>query len=382
VVCLDEQGNLLHNDVIYPTPPRSDFKGAASRITNLIEMYKIDAIALGNGTASRETEQFLTSLHYNRDIKVYVISENGASIYSASKIARDEFPDKDVTVRGAVSIGRRLLDPLAELVKIDPKSIGVGQYQHDVDQTKLKKALTFTVESCVNSVGVNVNTASKELLTYVAGLGPQLAQNIVAFRADNGAFKSRKEIMKVPRMGAKAFQQAAGFLRIPESENPLDNSAVHPERYQLVEKMAKDCGCRVAALIADKEKRAKIDIKKYVSDEVGMPTLLDIMAELEKPGRDPRKGVKVMKFDENVKTIDDLKVGMELNGIVTNITQFGVFVDIGIHENGLIHISELSDHYVSSPSEVVKLNEHVKVKVINVETDRKRISLSMKNVGQ
>jgi uncharacterized protein len=382
VVCLDEQGNLLHNDVIYPTPPRSDFKGAASRITNLIEMYKIDAIALGNGTASRETEQFLTSLHYNRDIKVYVISENGASIYSASKIARDEFPDKDVTVRGAVSIGRRLLDPLAELVKIDPKSIGVGQYQHDVDQTKLKKALTFTVESCVNSVGVNVNTASKELLTYVAGLGPQLAQNIVAFRADNGAFKSRKEIMKVPRMGAKAFQQAAGFLRIPESENPLDNSAVHPERYQLVEKMAKDCGCTVAELIADKEKRAKIDIKKYVSDEVGMPTLLDIMAELEKPGRDPRKGVKVMKFDENVKTIDDLKVGMELNGIVTNITQFGVFVDIGIHENGLIHISELSDHYVSSPSEVVKLNEHVKVKVINVETDRKRISLSMKNVGQ
>lgn len=380
VVCLDEQGSLLHNDVIYPTPPKIDIKGAASKIKYLVEAYKIDAIAVGNGTASRETERFLSSLRYSKDIKVFVVNESGASIYSASKIARDEFPDKDVTVRGAVSIGRRLLDPLAELVKIDPKSIGVGQYQHDVDQNLLKDSLTFTVESCVNSVGVNINTASKELLTYVAGIGPQLAQNIVNYRAENGAFATRRDIMKVPRLGAKAYQQSAAFLRIPESENPLDNSAVHPERYALVEKMAKDCCCSVVELIKDEEKRSQIDIKRYIDKEVGEPTLIDILKELEKPGRDPRKGVKVLEFDENVKTIEDLKEGMILNGIVTNITQFGVFVDIGVHENGLIHISELCDHFISSPSEVVELNQHVKVKVKSVELDRKRISLSMKGL--
>ena len=380
VVCLDEQGTLLHNDVIYPTPPKNDIKGATAKIRNLIEAYKIDAIAVGNGTASRETEQFLSSLKYNRDIKVFVVNESGASIYSASKIARDEFPDKDVTVRGAVSIGRRLLDPLAELVKIDPKSIGVGQYQHDVDQVKLKDSLNFTVESCVNSVGVNINTASKELLTYVAGVGPQLAQNIIDYRTVNGAFSSRKDIMKVPRFGAKAFQQSSAFLRIPESENPLDNSAVHPERYRLVEQMAKDCHCSVLDLIKDKTCRDKIDIKRYISGDVGEPTLLDIISELEKPGRDPRKEVKTLSFDENVRTIEDLKDGMVLNGIVTNITQFGVFVDIGVHENGLIHISELCDHYISSPAEVVSLNQHVRVKVKSVELARKRISLTMKNI--
>lgn len=382
VVCLDEQGNLLYNDVIYPTPPKNDFAGSASKISRLVETYKIDAIALGDGTASRETEKFLTSLRYRRDVKVYVVSENGASIYSASKIARDEFPDKDVTVRGAVSIGRRLLDPLAELVKIDPKSIGVGQYQHDVDQTKLKQSLNFTVESCVNSVGVNVNTASPELLTYVAGLGPQLAQNIVTYRAENGDFKSRQDIMKVPRMGAKAFQQAAGFLRIPESDNPLDNSAVHPERYALVGRMAKDCGCSISQLIGKSEYRDKIELSHYITDEVGLPTLNDIISELEKPGRDPRKDVATLEFDENVTDISDLVVGMELNGIVTNITQFGVFVNIGIHENGLVHISELSDRFISSPSEVVSLNQHVKVRVKDIDLDRKRISLSMKGIIQ
>ena len=310
VVCLDEQGNLLHNDTIYPTPPKSETALAAKKITHLIEVYKIDAIALGNGTASRETEHFLSSLRYNRDVKVFVVSEDGASIYSASKLAREEFPDKDVTVRGAVSIGRRLLDPLAELVKIDPKSIGVGQYQHDVDQTKLKKSLEFTVESCVNSVGVNLNTASKELLTYVSGLGPQLAQNIVSYRADNGDFTTRKQLMKVPKLGPKAFEQCAGFLRIPDGENPLDNTAVHPENYRIVEQMAKDCKCTVTDLIKDKEKREKIDISRYVTAETGLPTLTDIMAELEKPGRDPRKGVAVMKFDENIKTFDDLTEGL------------------------------------------------------------------------
>lgn len=380
VVCLDEQGNLLHNDVIYPTAPLNDIKGATSKIKYLVEAYKIDVIALGNGTASRETENFLSAIRFNKDINVYVVNESGASIYSASKIARDEFPDKDVTVRGAVSIGRRLLDPLAELVKIDPKSIGVGQYQHDVDQIKLKAALSFTVESCVNSVGVNINTASKELLTYVAGVGTQLAQNIVDYRTINGTFLSRKDILKVPRFGAKAFQQASAFLRIPESENPLDNSAVHPERYKLVEEIANDCKCSVIDLIKNETERKKIDIKKYISDNVGEPTLLDIMRELEKPGRDPRVGVKTLKFDENVKSINDLKCGMVLIGIVTNITQFGVFVDIGIHENGLIHISELCDHFITSPSEVVSLNQHVKVRVKNIEIERKRISLTMKDV--
>ena len=331
VVCLDEQGNLLHNDVIYPTAPHNDIAGATKKIQTLTEAYKIDAIALGNGTASRETERFLKKIRYRRNIDVFVVSENGASIYSASKIARDEFPDKDVTVRGAVSIGRRLLDPLAELVKIDPKSIGVGQYQHDVDQTRLKEALDFTVQSCVNSVGVNVNTASKELLTYIAGLGPTLAQNIVDYRATNGHFTSRQQLLKVPKLGPKTFEQAAGFLRVPESDNPLDNSAVHPERYALVEHMAKDCGCSIADLIKDKEQRAKIDLRRYLSDDVGEPTLRDIMSELEKPGRDPRSTVQVWEFDENVNDIKDLREGMELNGIVTNVTQFGAFVDLGIH---------------------------------------------------
>ncbi len=382
VVCLDEQGNLLHNDTIYPTPPKSETALAAKKITHLIEVYKIDAIALGNGTASRETEHFLSSLRYNRDVKVFVVSEDGASIYSASKLAREEFPDKDVTVRGAVSIGRRLLDPLAELVKIDPKSIGVGQYQHDVDQTKLKKSLEFTVESCVNSVGVNLNTASKELLTYVSGLGPQLAQNIVSYRADNGDFTTRKQLMKVPKLGPKAFEQCAGFLRIPDGENPLDNTAVHPENYRIVEQMAKDCKCTVTDLIKDKEKREKIDISRYVTAETGLPTLTDIMAELEKPGRDPRKGVAVMKFDDSIKTFDDLTEGLVLKGIVTNITQFGVFVDIGIKENGLVHISELSDKFVSSASEVVKIHQQVTVKVKSIDRERRRIALTMKQIPQ
>ena len=382
VVCLDEQGNLLHNDVIYPTAPTYDTEGATRKMHHLTEVYKIQAIALGNGTASRETERFLKRIRFRTPLDVYVVSENGASIYSASKIARDEFPDKDVTVRGAVSIGRRLLDPLAELVKIDPKSIGVGQYQHDVDQGKLKDALTFTVESCVNNVGVNINTASKELLTYVSGLGPALAQNIVKYRAENGDFTSREAIMKVPKLGIKTFTQAAGFLRVPESSNPLDNSAVHPERYALVEQMAKDCGCTVGELIKNKEKQQTIDIKRYVSGDVGMPTLIDIMKELEKPGRDPRSSVQVVEFDENVHEIKDLRPDMELNGIVTNITQFGAFVDIGIHEDGLVHVSQMSNKRVESPAKFLKINQHVRVRVINVDLERKRISLSMKGVEQ
>lgn len=378
VVCLDEQGNLLCHDVIYPTAPHYDIDGAADKIANLVKTHKIDAIAIGNGTASRETEKFLKRQHLGLDI--YVVSENGASIYSASKIARDEFPDQDVTVRGAVSIGRRLLDPLAELVKIDPKSIGVGQYQHDVDQTKLKESLNFTVESCVNRVGVNINTASKELLTYVSGLGPQLAKNIVDYRAQNGPFKSRDEILKVPKMGKKTFTQSAGFLRVPDSSNPLDNSAVHPERYRLVTQMAADCGCTVAQLIADKEQQQKIDIKKYISSDVGEPTLRDIMNELDKPGRDPRSTAEVIEFDDNVHDITDLKVGMELNGVVTNITQFGAFVDIGIHTNGLVHVSEMADRRVTNPSAVVHISQHVKVRVKQVDLDRKRISLTMKGI--
>lgn len=379
VVCLDEQGNLLCHDVIYPTAPHYDIDGAADKIANLVKTHKIDAIAIGNGTASRETEKFLKRQHLGLDI--YVVSENGASIYSASKIARDEFPDQDVTVRGAVSIGRRLLDPLAELVKIDPKSIGVGQYQHDVDQTKLKESLNFTVESCVNRVGVNINTASKELLTYVSGLGPQLAKNIVDYRAQNGPFKSRDEILKVPKMGKKTFTQSAGFLRVPDSSNPLDNSAVHPERYRLVTQMAADCGCTVAQLIADKEQQQKIDIKKYISSDVGEPTLRDIMNELDKPGRDPRSTAEVIEFDDSVHDITDLKVGMELNGVVTNITQFGAFVDIGIHTNGLVHVSEMADRRVTNPSAVVHISQHVKVRVKQVDLDRKRISLTMKGIN-
>lgn len=382
VVCLDENGNLLHHDVIYPTAPNYDIDGATEKVCALVEKYAIDAISLGNGTASRETERFLKRLRHSRKVDVYVVSENGASIYSASKIARDEFPDKDVTVRGAVSIGRRLLDPLAELVKIDPKSIGVGQYQHDVDQNKLKEALTFTVESCVNSVGVNINTASKELLTYVSGLGPALAEKIVNYRAENGGFSSRADIMNVPKMGKKTFTQAAGFLRVPESDNPLDNSAVHPESYSIVKQMAADCGCTVAELMNDKAKRASIDIKNYVSEKVGIPTLADIMCELDKPGRDPQSEIETFEFDDSINDIKDLRKDMVLNGKVTNITKFGAFVDIGIHENGLVHISHLSDRRVSDPSRVVHIGQHVRVKVIEVDLDRKRIALSMKGVQQ
>ena len=381
VVCLDAQGTLLHNEAIYPHPPKSEYAQAARKIVKLVEQYKIEAIAIGNGTASRETEQFVTSQRYDREVQVFVVSEDGASIYSASKTAREEFPDYDVTVRGAVSIGRRLMDPLAELVKIDAKSIGVGQYQHDVDQTKLKASLDQTVESCVNLVGVNVNTASKHLLTYVSGLGPTLAQNIVDYRTENGPFESRRQLLKVPRMGAKAYEQCAGFLRIPQAKNPLDNSAVHPESYPIVEQMAKDLNCTVADLIKDKELRSKIDLKKYVTDTVGLPTLTDILQELDKPGRDPRQKIQVFEFDKNVRTLDDLQEGMELPGIVTNITNFGCFVDIGIKENGLVHVSQLADRFVSNPADVVRIHQHVRVKVMSIDHERKRIQLTMKGLN-
>ena len=381
VVCLDAQGTLLHNEAIYPHPPKSEYAQAARKIVKLVEQYKIEAIAIGNGTASRETEQFVTSQRYDREVQVFVVSEDGASIYSASKTAREEFPDYDVTVRGAVSIGRRLMDPLAELVKIDAKSIGVGQYQHDVDQTKLKASLDQTVESCVNLVGVNVNTASKHLLTYVSGLGPTLAQNIVDYRTENGPFESRRQLLKVPRMGAKAYEQCAGFLRIPQAKNPLDHSAVHPESYPIVEQMAKDLNCTVADLIKDKELRSKIDLKKYVTDTVGLPTLTDILQELDKPGRDPRQKIQVFEFDKNVRTLDDLQEGMELPGIVTNITNFGCFVDIGIKENGLVHVSQLADRFVSNPADVVRIHQHVRVKVMSIDHERKRIQLTMKGLN-
>ena len=381
VVCLDAQGTLLHNEAIYPHPPKSEYAQAARKIVKLVEQYKIEAIAIGNGTASRETEQFVTSQRYDREVQVFVVSEDGASIYSASKTAREEFPDYDVTVRGAVSIGRRLMDPLAELVKIDAKSIGVGQYQHDVDQTKLKASLDQTVESCVNLVGVNVNTASKHLLTYVSGLGPTLAQNIVDYRTENGPFESRRQLLKVPRMGAKAYEQCAGFLRIPQAKNPLDNSAVHPESYPIVEQMAKDLNCTVADLIKDKELRSKIDLKKYVTNTVGLPTLTDILQELDKPGRDPRQKIQVFEFDKNVRTLDDLQEGMELPGIVTNITNFGCFVDIGIKENGLVHVSQLADRFVSNPADVVRIHQHVRVKVMSIDRERKRIQLTMKGLN-
>lgn len=381
VVCLDAQGTLLHNEAIYPHPPKSEYAQAARKIVKLVEQYKIEAIAIGNGTASRETEQFVTSQRYDREVQVFVVSEDGASIYSASKTAREEFPDYDVTVRGAVSIGRRLMDPLAELVKIDAKSIGVGQYQHDVDQTKLKASLDQTVESCVNLVGVNVNTASKHLLTYVSGLGPTLAQNIVDYRTGNGPFESRRQLLKVPRMGAKAYEQCAGFLRIPQAKNPLDNSAVHPESYPIVEQMAKDLNCTVADLIKDKELRGKIDLKKYVTDTIGLPTLTDILQELDKPGRDPRQKIQVFEFDKNVRTLDDLQEGMELPGIVTNITNFGCFVDIGIKENGLVHVSQLADRFVSNPADVVRIHQHVRVKVMSIDHERKRIQLTMKGLN-
>lgn len=381
VVCLDAQGTLLHNEAIYPHPPKSETALAGRKLVKLVEQYKIEAIAIGNGTASRETERFVTSQRYDREVQVFVVSEDGASIYSASKIARDEFPEYDVTVRGAVSIGRRLMDPLAELVKIDAKSIGVGQYQHDVDQSKLKASLDQTVESCVNLVGVNVNTASKHLLTYVSGLGPTLAQNIVDYRTENGAFHSRKELLKVPRMGAKAFEQCAGFLRIPQADNPLDNSAVHPESYAIVEKMAKDLKCSVADLIKNKELRSQIDIKNYVTDTVGLPTLTDILQELDKPGRDPRQKIQVFEFDKNVQTIDDLREGMELPGIINNITNFGCFVDIGVKENGLVHISQLADKFVSDPTTVVSMHQHVRVRVLSIDHERKRIQLTMKGLN-
>lgn len=382
VVCLDAQGNLLHNENIYPHPPVSKPGEAASKLRKMVEAYQIEAIAIGNGTASRETEAFISQQSFDRQLNVFVVSEQGASIYSASKIAREEFPDYDVTVRGAVSIGRRLMDPLAELVKIDPKSIGVGQYQHDVDQTKLKKALDQTVENCVNQVGVNLNTASSHLLTYISGLGPQLAQNIVNHRAENGPFASRRELLKVPRMGAKAFEQCAGFLRIAQAKNPLDRTAVHPESYHIVEQMAKDLHCTVAELTTDKNLRQQIKIENYITATVGLPTLQDILQELDKPGRDPRAEIKVFEFDRNVRTIADLREGQILPGIVGNITNFGAFVDIGIKENGLVHLSQLADRFISDPTEVVSIHQQVMVKVLSVDTERKRIQLTMVGVPQ
>ena len=379
VVCLDAQGNLLYNETIYPHPPKSETAMAIKKIATLAEQYKIEAIAIGNGTAGRETEQFIQKVAFRNPPQVFVVSESGASIYSASAVAREEFPDYDVTVRGAVSIGRRLMDPLAELVKIDAKNIGVGQYQHDVDQTMLRQALDQTVETCVNSVGVEVNNASKQLLTYVAGVGPKLAQNIIDYRTENGGFKSRKELLKVAKMGAKTYEQCAGFIRVAASTNPLDRSAVHPERYALVEQMAKDLGAKVEDLIVNAELRKQIDINKYVSDKVGLPTLQDIMSELEKPGRDPRMQIEAWSFDPNIRTIDDLHEGMQLDGEVTNITNFGAFVNIGIKENGLLHISQISDRRISSIEEVLHINQHVKVRVLELDLDRRRISLTMKN---
>ena len=392
VVCLDAQGNLLCHEAIFPHPPLNKRMEAAMSIQKMLKKYQIEAISIGNGTASRETNNFVRDVLAGRyDVspsqregetpQVFVVSEDGASVYSASKIARDEFPNEDVTVRGAVSIGRRLMDPLAELVKIEPKSIGVGQYQHDVDQTKLKNALDLTVESCVNNVGVNLNTASQHLLMYVSGLGPTLAKNIVDYRKENGAFTSRIQLKKVPRLGPTAFQQCAGFLRIPGAKNPLDNSAVHPESYAIVEQMAKDQDCTVIDLINNKEKRETIDIKRYVTNEVGIPTLTDILKELEKPGRDPRQQIEEFEFDAHVNTVDDLIEGMELPGIVTNITNFGAFVDIGVHQDGLVHISQMASRRIAHPTDVVKLHQHIRVRVIEVDHCRNRISLSMKGIG-
>ena len=381
LVCLDAEGNLLHNEAIYPHPPKSDTQGAANRVTTLVRQYKIEAISIGNGTASRETETFVRGLGLPESVQVFVVSEDGASIYSASKVAREEFPDYDVTVRGAVSIGRRLMDPLAELVKIDPDSIGVGQYQKDVDQKELKHSLDHVVEMCVNKVGVNVNTASKHLLTYISGLGPAIAQNIVNYRAENGAFKSRKELLKVPKLGPKAFEQAAGFLRVAGSKQPLDNSAVHPESYSIVEKMAKDQKCTVSDLMASKELRMKIDIHRYVTEKVGIPTLEDIMQELDKPGRDPRQQLEAFAFSKDVKELEDVRVGMTLPGIITNITNFGCFVDVGVHTKGLVHISELSNKFVKDPTEVVELHQHVQVRVLEVDLKRGRMALSMKGLN-
>lgn len=377
IVCLDAQGNLCHNENIYPHPPQNEHSQAKRKLQKMVEAYDIQAIAIGNGTASRETERFIQSISFDRKVQLFVVSENGASVYSASKVARDEFPEYDVTVRGAVSIGRRLMDPLAELVKIDPKSIGVGQYQHDVDQTKLKNSLDRTVEFAVNRVGVNLNTASKHLLTYVSGLGPQIAQNIVNFRAENGAFRNRKELMKVPKMGAKTFEQCAGFLRIPDGDNALDNSAVHPESYPVVNQIATDLKLKVNELIGNNKLKSTLDLSKYVTEKVGIPTLNDILDELEKPGRDPRSAIRIFEFDPNVKDINDLRTGMELPGIITNVTNFGAFCDIGIKENGLIHISNLSDSFVSNPADIVSVHQHVKVSVLEVDLARKRIQLKL-----
>ena len=385
VVCLDAQGNLLHHEAIFPHPPINHRMQATMHLQDMVKKFQIEAIAIGNGTASRETKEFvedaLKEMAQGKPAPtIFVVSEDGASVYSASKVARDEFPDEDVTVRGAVSIGRRLMDPLAELVKIDPKSIGVGQYQHDVDQSQLKHTLDQTVESCVNLVGVNLNTASQHLLTYVSGLGPVLAQNIVDYRKENGAFTSRAQLKKVPRLGPAAYQQCAGFLRIPDAKNPLDNSAVHPESYHVVEQMAKDLHCTVADLMSNADKRAQIDIRKYVTESIGIPTLTDIMKELEKPGRDPREQIEEFEFDSSVQTVEDLREGMELPGIVTNITNFGAFVDIGVHQDGLVHVSQMADRYVTDPTQVVRLHQHVRVRVIGVDLRRQRISLSMKGV--
>ncbi|HRT89145.1 MAG TPA: Tex family protein [Bacteroidales bacterium] len=380
IVCLDRQGNLLHNETIYPHPPQNETALSVKKIVNLVNSYKIEAVAIGNGTASRETEDLIRWIKFDRDIQVFVVSEAGASVYSASKVAREEFPEYDVTVRGAVSIGRRLMDPLAELVKIDPKSIGVGQYQHDVDQTKLQQSLDDVVISCVNAVGVEVNTASPHLLNYVSGLGQQLARNIVEYRKQNGPFRSRKELLKVKRLGEKAFEQCAGFLRIRNGENPLDASAVHPESYPVVEKMAYDLGVKVAELIGNTELQKKIEPEKYVSENVGMPTLKDILEELARPGRDPRQKIKAFSFAD-IRSIEDVKEGMVVPGIVTNVTKFGAFVDIGVKQDGLVHISNLRKGYVKDPSEVVKLHQHVMVKVIGVDPERKRIQLSMKDVS-
>ena len=377
VVCLDEKGDLLNNETIYPHAPQNDTAMAMKKIRSMVNAYNIEAISIGNGTASRETEFFIKKIAFDKPVQVFVVSEAGASVYSASKIARDEFPNYDVTVRGSVSIGRRLSDPLAELVKIDPKSIGVGQYQHDVDQTKLQSALDSTVMSCVNSVGININTASKSLLSYVSGIGEKMAENIVAFRSENGPFKDRKQLKKVPRLGEKAYQQAAAFIRIKDGKNPLDNSAVHPEAYTIVEKMAKDLGVKTDELIANKEKITQISPEKYITSEIGILTLKDILKELEKPGLDPRKAAKIFEFDPNVRTIKDLKTGMILPGIVNNITAFGCFVDVGIKESGLVHISQLKEGYVSDVNEVVKMHQHVQVKVVEVDETRKRIQLTM-----
>ncbi len=382
VVCLDERGHLLAHNVIYPTAPKKDIHGATYTVCSMVDEFSIDVIAVGNGTAGRETEQFLSHLRYPRQIQIVMVNEDGASVYSASDIAREEMPDQDVTVRGAVSIGRRLIDPLAELVKIDPKSIGVGQYQHDVDQNRLKEALNFTVESCVNSVGVNINTASRSLLGYVSGIGPTLAKNIVDYRTENGNFRSREELMNVPRMGEKAFQQCAGFLRIPDAGNPLDNTAIHPESYGLVTKIAEDLNTSVNGLISNPRLLESVDPENYLNKTVGLPTLHLVLEELEKPGRDPRGDVETPHFDESLMSIRDLKPGMIIGGKVNNLTAFGAFVDLGIKENGLLHISQMSDSFITSPSQVVGIGQHVKVKVLEVDTERNRIALTLKGVDQ